>query len=110
MRFSEATAYRCLPEGEPRAMKVNASRGLANLRAGRAEEKAVAELYALAGCVVYRLHDTGQTRGNSGRRFATNSPGIPDLMVFHVGTRQFWFHEVKSGTATPTPEQRRFAQ
>ena len=57
-------------------------------------------LYRAVGCLIW---DTSQ------RRRALITPGLPDLLVFHLGKRAFWFHEVKA-QAPQTAEQRRFQQ
>jgi len=87
-------------------MPDRAAVGRRNQAAGRAEEAAVAHLYALAGCVVYRLTDHGQRRGTKGVRYATNSPGVPDLEIFHAGRGVRWVHEVKVGGAKLTTDQK----
>ena len=54
--------------------------------------------YRAVGCKVW---DTSQ------KRRALITPGLPDLLVFHVGKQAFWFHEVKH-KAPQTDEQQKF--
>ena len=57
-------------------------------------------LYRAVGCLIW---DTSQ------KRRALITPGLPDLLVFHLGKRAFFFHEIKA-TAPQSAEQRRFEQ
>ena len=82
--------------------------GRANQRAGRGEEQSCANLLALAGFVVWSLRDHGQRRGTKGVRYATNSPGVPDLWAVHHGAHLGVFWEVKAGGAKLTPDQQAF--
>lgn len=65
----------------------------------KAVQRAVVALYRSMGCEVYSL---------SQPRASMQAAGLPDLWVFapRVG-RAFW-HEVKSVTGKPSPDQVRF--
>ena len=62
-------------------------------------QAAVVRLYTLAGCAVYNL---------SQARATMQSPGLPDLYVFHADTGTAWWHEVKRPGGKPSPAQLEF--
>lgn len=62
-------------------------------------QAAVMRLYTLAGCAVYNL---------SQARATNQTPGLPDLYVFHPATGAAWWHEVKKPGGRPSPAQREF--
>lgn len=70
---------------------------------GKTTEEEVRDFYTRIGCAVYKASAVGRTVGVS--------KGIPDLIVFgndrHPG---MWFHEVKSGGASLSDEQRAFQE
>lgn len=62
---------------------------------GKAEQRAVADLYRLAGLWVYELGRPGLAAGRRGHRGTMQTPGLPDLLALGPGVC-VW-HEVKAG-------------
>ena len=81
--------------------------GAANVRKGKATQRAVAKFYRVIGrCIVYENSDPGQRKGKSGERGTPGrTPGLPDMMVYHEPTDSHWWHEAKAGRGRLTPAQ-----
>ncbi len=81
--------------------------GIANVRKGKATQRAVAEFYRKIGrCIVYENSDPGQPKGKSGQRGTPGrTPGLPDMMVYHPLTNSAWWHEAKAGAGRLTLDQ-----
>lgn len=89
--------------------------GAANVQKGKATQRAVAEFYRKIGrCYVYENSDPGQPKGKDGRRGTPGrTPGLPDLVVYHLPTCSAFLHEAKAGSGRLTAVQathRRIAQ
>jgi hypothetical protein len=65
----------------------------------KAEQASIVKLYWAFGCAVY---DFSQPRATM------QTPGIPDLFVFHEESRRSWWHEVKAGAHGLTEPQEEF--
>lgn len=70
--------------------------GLASYAKGKAEQRAVADLYRLAGLWVYEIGRPGLAAGKRGHRGTMQTPGLPDLLALGPGIC-VW-HEVKAGS------------
>lgn len=57
------------------------------------------QLYRTFGCDVYRFAQA---------RASKQTPGIPDLAVYHMETGEFWWHEVKTERGRQSDGQRVF--
>jgi hypothetical protein len=81
--------------------------GAANVQKGKSMQRAVVEFYRKIGrCVVYENSDPGQRKGKYGHRGSPGrTPGLPDLICYHVPTALAFHHEAKSGRAKLTPAQ-----
>ena len=81
--------------------------GAANVRKGKATQRAVAEFYRKIGrCVVYENSDPGQPKGVKGHRGAPGrTPGLPDMIVYHLETTAAFWHESKAGRGRLTHSQ-----
>lgn len=81
--------------------------GAANVLKGKATQRAVAEFYRKIGrCIVYENSDPGQSKGVHGHRGAPGrTPGLPDMVVYHLPTWSAFFHEAKAGRGRMTPAQ-----
>lgn len=71
---------------------------------GTSEEWRVRDFYRRMGCAPYKLSQPQR---------AKMSKGVPDFYVFRADCRldvpaAAWWHEVKAGSAIPSPEQRQF--
>ena len=83
------------------------SGGAANVRKGKATQRAVAAFYRQIGrCVVYENSDPGQRKGVDGRRGTPGrTPGLPDMIVYDLPTASAWWHESKAGGGRLTHSQ-----
>jgi hypothetical protein len=59
-------------------------------------QQAIKVMYATVGCSVYNLSQPRKTM---------QTPGLPDLLIFHEGKRAFWLHEVKRPGGQLRPAQ-----
>lgn len=66
-------------------------------------QRDVVQLYRRIGCVVYIV-------GANLRPQVGQTPGIPDLEVWHRGRRLFWKHESKTPTGEPSIAQREYGE
>ncbi len=82
--------------------------GAANVLKGKATQRAVAKFYRTVGrCIVYENSDPGQRKGKSGQRGTPGrTPGLPDMIIYHLPTGLAFFHEVKAGRGRLTLAQR----
>jgi hypothetical protein len=71
-----------------------------NAERGNQEYEKCCAIWKLAGFHPFRM---------SQRRASNQTPGLPDLVCYHVRLRLEVTHEVKSGWASVTPAQREFA-
>jgi hypothetical protein len=64
-------------------------------------QRDVYKRYRNFGCEIYWLSQARETR---------QTPGVPDLIVFHPRSATAWYHEVKTPTGTVSPAQLHFLE